>query len=107
MAMDRLFHVMRERGVSDMFLTINSAIYLKIKESLIPIDQQKIDKSTIQTLLEEVVPDSKLLQLTRDNELNMGLSTSGVGSFWLSVSKQRGSISAFIRYVSFETPPSI
>ncbi|PUA19403.1 PilT/PilU family type 4a pilus ATPase [Glaciimonas sp. PCH181] len=105
MAMDRLFRLMQEKGASDMFLTTNSAIHLKIKGDLVPINQQKMDKTTIQVLLEEVIPDSRLLALERDRELNMGLSISGVGSFRLSAFKQRNSISAVIRYIPFDIPP--
>ena len=105
MAMDRLFHLMQEQGASDMFLTTNSAIHLKIKGQLVPVNQQKMDQATILMLLNEVVNGSRMLELERDNELNMGLSISGVGSFRLSVFKQRGSISAVIRYIPFEIPP--
>lgn len=104
MAMDRLFRLMQEKAASDMFLTINSAIHLKIKGHLVPINQQKMDKATILLLLNEVVPVARLQELERDKELNMGLHISGIGSFRLSVFKQRGNISAVIRYVPFEIP---
>ena len=104
MAMDRLFRLMQEKEASDMFLTINSAIHLKIKGQLVPINQQKMDKATILLLLNEVVPVARLQELERDKELNMGLHISGIGSFRLSVFKQRGNISAVIRYVPFDIP---
>ncbi|MGS0742767.1 PilT/PilU family type 4a pilus ATPase [Glaciimonas sp. GG7] len=105
MSMNRLFSLMQEKGASDMFLTINSAIHIKIKGELVPINQQKMDQTTIQMLLEEVIPASRLQVLERDNELNIGLPVSGVGSFRLSVFKQRGNISAVIRFIPFEIPP--
>lgn len=104
MAMDRLFALMKEKGASDMFLSVNSAIHLKINGSLVPINQQKMDHATIMSLLGEVVPASRLQELERDNELNIGIPVSGVGSFRLSAFRQRSSISAVLRYIPHNIP---
>ncbi|GAA4028922.1 PilT/PilU family type 4a pilus ATPase [Actimicrobium antarcticum] len=104
MAMDRLFLLMKEKGASDMFLTVNSAIHMKIDGTLIPINQQKMDPAYIMSLLAEVVPAGKLQELERDNELNMGIPVSGVGSFRLSAFRQRNSISAVLRYIPYIIP---
>ncbi len=104
MAMDRLFVLMKEKGASDMFLTVNSPIHLKINGNLVPINQQKMDLATIMTLLTEVVSASRLQELERDNELNIGIPVSGVGSFRLSAFRQRSSISAVLRYIPHNIP---
>jgi twitching motility protein PilU len=104
MAMDRLFVLMKEKGASDMFLTVNSPIHLKINGNLVPINQQKMDMVTIMTLLTEVVPAPRLQELERDNELNIGIPVSGVGSFRLSAFRQRSSISAVLRYIPHTIP---
>ncbi len=104
MAMDRLFVLMKEKGASDMFLTVNSPIHLKINGNLVPVNQQKLDLATIMTLLGEVVSASRLQELERDNELNIGIPVSGVGSFRLSAFRQRSSISAVLRYIPYNIP---
>jgi twitching motility protein PilU len=104
MAMDRLFVLMKEKGASDMFLTVNSPIHLKINGNLVPINQQKMDMVTIMTLLTEVVPAPRLQELERNNELNIGIPVSGVGSFRLSAFRQRSSISAVLRYIPHTIP---
>src|SRR5438046_10548735 len=105
MAMDRLFHLMQEKSATDMFLSPNAAIHVKIKGRMVPVNQQKMDNATILALLNEVVPGSRMQELERDNELNIGLPIAGVGSFRVSVFKQRGTISAVIRYIPFDIPP--
>jgi twitching motility protein PilU len=105
MAMDRLFQLMKDKAASDMFLAVNSPIQLKINGNMIPINQQKMDQSAIMTLLTEVVPDAKLKELERNNELNMGIPVAGIGSFRLSAFTQRGSTSAVLRYIPGEIPP--
>src|SRR5689334_22349328 len=99
MAMDRLFQLMKEKKASDLYLAVNSPIQVKINGTLIPINQQKMDQAHILALLGEVVAESRLQELEKNNELNMGIPVSGVGSFRLSAFRQRGSISAVLRYI--------
>lgn len=104
MAMDRLFLLMKEKAASDLFIAVNSPIHIKINGNLVPINQQKLDQNAVMSLLAEVVPAAKLEELDKENELNIGIPVTGVGSFRLSAFRQRGSISAVLRYVPGEIP---
>jgi twitching motility protein PilU len=104
MAMDRLFLLMKEKAASDLFIAVNSPIHIKINGNLMPINQQKLDQKAIMSLLAEVVPAEKMEELERENELNIGIPVTGVGSFRLSAFRQRGSISAVLRYIPGEIP---
>ena len=104
MAMDRLFLLMQEKGASDMFFAVNAPIQLKIDGVLYPINQQKMDQVMILNLLNEAVSADRMVELERDNELNIGLPVIGVGSFRLSAFRQRGSISAVLRYIPTVIP---
>jgi twitching motility protein PilU len=104
MAMDRLFQLMKDKNASDLFLTVNSPIHIKINGYLLPINQQKMDDPTIKALLSEVVGASQVEELERNNELNMGIPVADIGSFRLSAFRQRGSISAVFRYIPGEIP---
>ncbi|RJG06214.1 PilT/PilU family type 4a pilus ATPase [Noviherbaspirillum cavernae] len=104
MAMDRLFQLMKDKKASDMFLTANSPIHIKMNGHVLPINQQKMDDATIKALLAEVVTAAQLEQLQRDNELNLGIPVKGVGSFRLSAFRQRGSVSAVFRYIPGDIP---
>lgn len=104
MAMDRLFLLMKEKAASDLFIAVNSPIHIKINGNLVPINQQKLDQNAVMSLLAEVVPAARLEELDKENELNIGIPVTGVGSFRLSAFRQRGSISAVLRYVPGEIP---
>lgn len=104
MAMDRLFLLMKEKKASDLFITINSPIHIKINGHLLPVNQQKMDAATVKALLAEVVSTAQLQQLEEHNELNMGIPVSGVGSFRLSAFRQRGTFSAVFRYIPGDIP---
>ena len=105
MAIDRLFLLMKEKSASDMFFAVNAPIQIKINGVLYPINQQKLDQAMILNLLNEAVPSVKMAELERENELNIGIPVTGVGSFRLSAFRQRGSISAVLRYIPSHIPP--
>ena len=104
MAMNRLFLLMQEKGASDMFFAVNAPIQIKIDGVLYPINQQKMDQVMILNLLNEAVSAERMAELERDNELNIGLPIIGVGSFRLSAFRQRGSVSAVLRYIPTVIP---
>ncbi|MES2046760.1 MAG: PilT/PilU family type 4a pilus ATPase [Pseudomonadota bacterium] len=105
MAMERLFQLMKEKQASDMFFAMNSPIHLKINGNLLPINQQKMDQANILSLLNEVVSPVDMEILERKNELNIGIGAPGIGRFRLSAFRQRGSISAVLRFVPGTIPP--
>jgi twitching motility protein PilU len=105
MAMERLFQLMKEKQASDMFFAMNSPIHLKINGNLLPINQQKMDQANIMSLLNEVVSPEHMAQLERENELNIGIGAPGIGRFRLSAFRQRGTISAVLRFVPGNIPP--
>ena len=105
MAMDRLFHLMKEKNASDMFFAVNSPVHIKINGNLIPINQQKLEPEQITALLTEIVSPAQMDELVRTNELNMGISVPNLGRFRLSAFRQRGSISAVFRFVPALIPP--
>jgi twitching motility protein PilU len=105
MAMERLFQLMKEKNASDMFFAVNSPVHIKINGNLIPINQHKLERENIQSLLSEIATPEQMAELERDNELNMGISVPNLGRFRLSAFRQRGSISAVFRFVPANIPP--
>jgi len=105
MAMDRLFQLMKEKNASDMFFAVNSPVHIKINGNLIPINQHKLDPENIDSLLSEIITPEQREELDRTNELNMGISRANLGRFRLSAFRQRGSISAVLRFVPATIPP--
>jgi twitching motility protein PilU len=104
MAMERLFQLMKDKGASDMFISVNSPIHLKINGQLIPVNAQRMDQNAIHALLGEIVTPEQLKELKSTNELNMGIPAPGIGRFRLSAFTQRGSTSAVLRFVPFDIP---
>jgi twitching motility protein PilU len=104
MKLERLFLLMAEKKASDMFLAAGSPITIKINGVCVPINQERVLPHHITDLLTERLTDSQFRELEETGELNIGIPVQGVGSFRLSAFRQRGTISAVLRYIPSEIP---
>ncbi len=104
MTLERLFALMAEKKASDLFLAVGSPITIKINGVCVPINQDRLLPQNVIELLTERLSDAQFRELEETNELNIGLPVQGLGSFRLSAFRQRGSISAVLRYIPSEIP---
>ena len=104
MAMERLLALMAEKKASDLFIAAGTPVQIKINGSTVPINQQRLDPPAIEQLLREVLTDRQWAQFELDNELNVGYGLRNVGSFRLSLFRQRGTAAAVIRYIPGDVP---
>ena len=97
--MERVLHLMADKGASDVYLTANSPIQLKINGQLVPVSDQILTPGQPRALLAELLTPVQLEELDQTGELNLGIGIRAVGSFRLSAFKQRASIAAVIRCI--------
>jgi twitching motility protein PilU len=102
--MERVLHLMADKGASDVYLTANSPIQLKINGQLVPISDQILTPGQPRALLAELLSPVQLEELDQTGELNLGIGIRAVGSFRLSAFKQRASIAAVIRCIPHKIP---
>ncbi len=102
--MDRILRLMSDKHASDVYLSSQSPAMIRINGLCVPINSQVLPPDAPLTMLREVLPPERIEELLELNELNMGLSMSGVGRFRISAMRQRGSIAAVIRYITNEIP---
>ncbi len=105
MPMEQLFKLMSDKKASDLFIAPGSPLHLKLNGNMVPIGQQKLTPETVTSLLREIISDKKWLEFETSNELNMGHGVPGIGSFRISVLRQRGSPAAVIRFIPSHVPP--
>jgi twitching motility protein PilU len=102
--MDKLLELMAQKKASDMFISPGSAVHIKINGLTLPINQQKLDPTSVAGLLKELVTESQWQEFQLKKELNTGYGLRGVGSFRVNGFIQRGSASAVIRYIPGDIP---
>jgi twitching motility protein PilU len=102
--MERVLRLMADKQASDVYLSANSPILIKINGQLLQLSDQPLTHTQPRQLLAELLTPSQLEELEDTGELNIGVGIAGVGSFRLSAFKQRGSIAAVFRCIPVVIP---
>jgi len=102
--MERVLRLMSEKAASDVYLSANAPILIKINGQLLQLSDQPLTHTQPRELLAELLSPTQLEELADTGELNVAVGLPGVGSFRLSAFKQRGSIAAVFRCIPFEIP---
>ena len=102
--LERVLRLMAERNASDVYMSANTPILIKISGQIIQLSDQLLTPNQTRQLLAELLAPQQLEELDDTGELNVGVSIPRVGSFRLSAFKQRGSIAAVFRCIPFEIP---
>ena len=102
--MERILRLMADKKASDVYLSAHAPAMIKINGQTIPINSQVLPPEAPRNLLSELVPSTRIEELTETGELNMAVPLDGVGNFRVSAMRQRGSYAVVIRYVPGDIP---
>jgi twitching motility protein PilU len=102
--MERVLRLMVEKQASDVFLSANTPILIKIHGQILQLSDQALTPQQPLQLLDEMLTPTQLEELEDTGELNIGLTLPGVAIFRLSAFKQRGSVAAVFRYIPSKIP---
>jgi twitching motility protein PilU len=102
--MERVLRLMAEKSASDVYLSANTPILIKINGAILQLSDQPLSHSQPRQLLSELLTPQQLEELDDTGELNIGVGINKVGSFRLSAFRQRGSIAAVFRCIPFVIP---
>lgn len=102
--MESILRLMAERHASDVYLSANSPVLIRIKGECQPVNSKSLPPDAPRALLAEILPPKRMEELEETGELNMAHSMAGVGRFRISGMRQRGSYAAVIRCINFDIP---
>lgn len=102
--MERVLRLMAEKSASDVYMSANTPILIKIHGQILQLSDQVLSPTQTRQLLSELLTPQQLEELDETGELNIGIGVARVGSFRLSAFKQRGSIAAVFRCIPQEIP---
>ena len=102
--MERVLRLMAEKNASDVYLSANTPILIKINGQIMQLSDQPLSHTQPRQLLAELLTPQQLEELDDTGELNVGVGIAKVGSFRLSAFRQRGSIAAVFRCIPFVIP---
>ena len=102
--MERVLKMMSEKSASDVYMSANTPILIKIHGQILQLSDQLVSPTQIRQLLAELLSPQQMEELEDSGELNVGVALAGVGSFRLSGFRQRGTIAAVIRCIPKDIP---
>jgi twitching motility protein PilU len=102
--MERVLRLMAEKNASDVYLSANTPILIKINGQILQLSDTPLSHAQPRQLLAELLTPQQLEELDDTGELNVGIGITKVGSFRLSAFRQRGSIAAVFRCIPFVIP---
>src|SRR3712207_3530575 len=102
--MERVLRMMAEKNASDVYLSANTPILIKINGQIMQISGQPLTPTQPRELLAELLTPVQLEELDDTGELNVGIGLSKIGSFRLSAFRQRGTVAAVFRCIPYVIP---
>ena len=103
--MDKVLRLMADKSASDIYLSANTPILIRINGQILQLSDQVLSPVQIRQLLGELLTPKQLEEYDDVGELNLAVSLAGTGSFRLSAFRQRGTMAAVIRCIPFDIPP--
>ncbi|MDO4905837.1 MAG: PilT/PilU family type 4a pilus ATPase [Lautropia sp.] len=104
MPLNALLETMAKKKASDLFISVGSPIQLKINGQMHAVNQTRLNPTQVEGLLRKVISEREWERFVEENELNIGYGLTGVGSFRLSLFRQRNTTAAVIRYIPGDVP---
>ena len=102
--MERVLRLMAEKQASDVYLSANMPVLIKIHGQVLQLSDQALTPQQPRQLLTEVLSPGQLEELDDTGELNVGVTLPGLAVFRLSAFKQRGSVAAVFRCIPTQIP---
>ena len=102
--MERVLRLMAEKNASDVFISANAPVMIKINGNMVAVNPQRMTADTCLVLLKEILSEAQIEELTQFGEMNTSFALQGVGNFRISVLRQRGTYAAVIRYIPIAIP---
>ncbi|MFO1216659.1 MAG: PilT/PilU family type 4a pilus ATPase [Burkholderiaceae bacterium] len=102
--MERVLRLMAERNASDVYLSANTPILIRINGQILQLSDQVLSPPQIRQLLGEVLTPKQFEEYDDTGELNLAIGLPGIGSFRMSAFRQRGTMAAVFRCIPFDIP---
>jgi len=93
---------MMEKRASDMHITANSPIHLRIDEKLFPVDKKILTPEDAKESVYDLLTPEQIKKFEKDWELDFSFEVKNLARFRVNVFYQRDSVGCAIRLIPFE-----
>ncbi len=96
-----LLNMMVEKNASDLHISADSTIQLRVDEKLVPVDDHVLTPDESKALSYSMLNKDLIEKFERDMELDMAFGIIGLGRFRVNVFKQKGTIASSVRIIPY------
>lgn len=97
-----LLKLMLEKNASDLHITANWPVHIRIDEKLIAADDRVLSPDEAKDLVYSILNKAQIAKFERDLELDISFELIGISRYRVNVFKQRGAVSASIRLIPYK-----
>jgi len=99
--MDELFQIMKDKGASDLHLTVGVPPVLRIDGNLFATPYEPLTADNTQSLIYSIMTDDQKQRFESNNELDFAFSMKNLGRMRINVFRQRNSVGVAIRAIPY------
>lgn len=104
MLLDRFLKLMAERQASDVYISCDAPINMKVNGVVAPVADTPVDAETVRRIAYEFMSAEQAAVFERELEMNVSHAAPGIGNFRINIFRQRGTLSIVIRYIRSKVP---
>jgi len=104
MDLTQLFKYMAEQRASDVYLSADAPVLVKIEGEARPISAQKLNAGMVKKTAYSLMSAEQVQAFEATNEMNFGYSVPEVGKFRINIFRQRGDVALVARYLPGNIP---
>lgn len=104
MDINTLFNLAREKRASDIHLSVDAPIILRINGELIPINNEIINSEDMKRFISKILNDQQINILNINGEIDFSYTDLNENRYRINTFKQMGNYSMVIRIISVEIP---
>jgi twitching motility protein PilU len=98
------FRLMREQNASDLYITANAKIKLRVDGRLRSVGHDAVDAKEIEVAATSLMNEYQLARFRDEQQLDFAIEDPESGRFRFNVFRQRGMTAVVIRYIPAEIP---
>ncbi|MGH8128079.1 MAG: PilT/PilU family type 4a pilus ATPase [Gammaproteobacteria bacterium] len=98
------FRLMSEQNASDLYITANSQIRLRVDGRLHTVGQNMVDAKDIEVAATSLMNEYQLARFREEQQLDFAIEDPDNGRFRFNVFRQRGKTAVVIRYIPAQIP---
>jgi twitching motility protein PilU len=99
-----LLRLMVEKKASDLFLTANAPVKIKIEGRILPVNKTDLKPEEVRQSAFSIMTAEQLDQFAKELELDFAVSEPSLGRFRVNVFHQRGEVAMTLRYITADIP---